>query len=190
MIDYCQPPLGYLVRIPQESLDSALDGGARSRAEDAARFLSYERIGPVVSSHQAAAVETAEIIVAACSSSPAGPEIDEMLEESIYSYFAQPGATAAPCVLVCDPAEIRAMVSWIRPDANVCAEIVAPGGILSVHRVAAEGGCGPRLEIRARHMVLDFAFAEFVEMVAEAARAPQKDPVHPAKQGIHLVVDD
>jgi hypothetical protein len=173
-IDYCQPPLGYLVRVPQENLDSPLDASARARAEEAARFLSFERIGGVASCDLPAAFETAEIIM-----NSIGHEIIHGLgymehAEVICSYLTTFGG---PSVLVLTDREIRATIerltlphqanSGLAGDlvANVCAELVAPGGIISVHR---EDG---KMVVRARHMVLDFKFTDLVELVEAASPA-------------------
>src|SRR5882672_10440224 len=128
MIDYAKPALGYLVRAASSNLDSPLDAGGRARAEEAARFLSYERLGSVVSSHQPAAVDTAGIIFAAFGDRYDAIVIDERLGQNIDGWL----TGEAPCVLVCGPLELKAAVETLT--ANVCAdEIVAPGGIVSVH---------------------------------------------------------
>lgn len=169
MIDYCQPPLGYLVRVPQESLDSSLDTSARARAEEAARFLSFERIGQIVSVNWPAAIEAAEIISNGCSIG-GEPAIDERLDDAeavcgyltaISSYLASAYLEhiSGPCVLVIADREIRATAQKLCP-ANVCGEIVAPGGIISIHRH------DDMLIARARHMILDFSFTDFVETVS------------------------
>jgi phosphohistidine phosphatase SixA len=157
MIDYRTPPLGYLVRVPQESLDSSLDASARSRAEDAARFLSFERIGHVVSSQNAAALETAEIIDNAGGNGERFEYGDPLSVELVTAYLK--ANDGDPYVLVCDQALIQATIARMT-GASVCGEIVAPGGIISVHR--DEG----KIVVRARHMVLDFKFTDFVETVS------------------------
>jgi hypothetical protein len=158
MIDYRTPPLGYLVRIPQESIDSPLDASARLRAEDAARFLSFEKFGMVCSCHHVAAVETAEIIAQSCAAEE--PHIDGSLIEpwTIQSYLSFKALNGFPHVLVCAPDSINAAIARMT-GASVCGGIVAPGGIISIHR--DEG----KIVARARHM-LDFKFTDFVESVS------------------------
>jgi phosphohistidine phosphatase SixA len=166
MIDYRTPPLGYLVRVPQESLDSSLDAYARDRAEDAARFLSFERIGHVVSSQNAAALETAEIIDNAGGNGERFEYGDPLSVELVAAYLKavekEPYVHSEPYVLVCDQALIAATVERLT-GASVCGEIVAPGGIISVHREEE------KIVVRARHMVLDFSFTDFVETVSSSA---------------------
>jgi hypothetical protein len=161
MIDYRTPPLGYLVRVPQESLDSSLDESARARAEDAARFLSFERIGMVISTPHAAAIETAEQIFnflnGTCFSTP------QAIDDDPATICAFLTALDMPCVLICEHTAIAAAISKLTR-ASVCGEIVAPGGVISVHRV--EG----KIVVRARHMVLDFKFTDFVETVSAGAQ--------------------
>lgn len=154
MVDYRQPPLGYLVRVPQENLDSPLDESARSRAEEAARFLSFQRIGMIVSSKHAAAIETAEIIFQCCGGT-FDPLTDERLEdpEQICGYLVH----GFPTVVVTTQKGIQGAILPLQPGANVCGEIVGPGGIISAHRV------GDEILVRARTMILDFNFTDFVE---------------------------
>jgi hypothetical protein len=159
MIDYRTPPLGYLVRIPQESVDSPLDEAARARAEDAARFLSFENIGGVASCELPAALEMAEIVVTSI-----GHDIVHGLSwmeqpEVICGYLLN---ACPPFVLVLSDREIRAAVERLI-GANVCGEIVAPGGIISVHRDEE------KIVVRARHMVLDFTFTDFVDSVSSVS---------------------
>jgi hypothetical protein len=157
MIDYRTPPLGYLVRVPQESLDSSLDESARARAEDAARFLSFEHIGGVASSGLPASVETAEIVLNGCMEGGFVQGLSERGDaEVICGYLLN---TREPFVLVLGDREIRAAVERLT-GASVCGEIVAPGGIISVHRVEEQ------IVARARHMVLDFTFTDFVDSVS------------------------
>src|SRR5689334_8868655 len=103
MIDYTQPPLGYLVRVPQadQELDAPLDAGARARAEEAARFLSFTPIGQIVSSGSPGAIWAAQIICDACVTEYQ-PEVDLLLKETIPAYL----GLVLPCVLVCRQAEI------------------------------------------------------------------------------------
>jgi hypothetical protein len=155
MIDYRQPPLGYLVRVPQESLDSSLDASARIRAEEAARFLSFERIGHVVSSRNAAALETAQIIDTTCGNGDVF-EYTDLSGELVAAYLT--ARDEDPYVLICDQAVIVAAVAKLT-GANVCGEIVAPGGIISVHRQ------DEKIVVIARTMVLDFSFTDFVEAI-------------------------
>jgi hypothetical protein len=168
MIDYRTPPLGYLVRVPQESLDSSLDASARARAEDAARFLSFERIGGVASSGLPASVETAEIVLNGCMEGGFVQGLREREDaEVICGYLLN---TREPFVLVLRDREIRAAVERLT-GANVCGEIVAPGGIISVHRVSeipsgSEGSLS-QSRVIARHMILDFSFTDFVQSVTE-----------------------
>jgi hypothetical protein len=157
MIDYRTPPLGYLVRVPQESLDSSLDESARARAEDAARFLSFEKIGMVISTPHAAAIETAEILCNDCNG--LGPETDAHLEDGavIRGYLVH----GFPSVIITTQKGIAAAVEELT--ANVCGEIVAAGGIISVHREEE------KIVVRARHMVLDFTFTDFVDSVSSVS---------------------
>jgi hypothetical protein len=160
VIDYTKPALGYLVRSASNNLDSPLDAGARARAEEAARFLSYERIGGVASSGLPASFETASILLDALGMEYVQGLSELEAAEVICNYLLK---FDAPFVLVLRDREIRAAIE--RLTANVCAEeIVAPGGIISVHRIAAEGGCGPHVVVQARTMVLNFSFTDFVEM--------------------------
>lgn len=184
MIDYTQPPIAYLVRVPQQDELSLLYGTALARADDVARFLSYEEIGPVVCSAAIAAVETAEAIFSMCCARAqrgASPEVDEILHETIGAYLRhrEPGP---PAVLVCDEKALRAGLAV----ANVCdgeEELVAPGGIVSIHRdprSAAEGGCGPNsLVAIARHMILNWKFSDLVAMVADESMARSPQPAVP-----------
>jgi hypothetical protein len=153
MIDYRTPPLGYLVRVPQESLDSSLDESARSRAEDAARFLSFEWIGNIATSTRTAMVETAEIIHAAMGTEGSWDLGEYVDPEVVCSYMRYGGP---PCILVLSDKDIQASIASMT-GADVCGEIVAPGGIISIHRQ------DDTLIARARHMVLDFSFTDFVE---------------------------
>jgi hypothetical protein len=158
MIDYRTPPLGYLVRVPQESLDSSLDESARSRAEDAARFLSFERMQHVISSAHCAAYETAEMIFISCAVD--SQDVNDFLDaDSVLGYFSLKTHLDKALVLVLDQNVIQAVVARMT-GADVCGEIVAPGGVIPVHRV--EG----KIVIRARHMVLDFTFTDFVDSVS------------------------
>lgn len=165
MVDYRQPPLGYLVRAPQENLDSPLDESARDRAEEAARFLSFERIGGVASCDLSACIETALILLGSFCPGQECVQGLKQLEHSevICSYLMN---AREPLVLVLADREIREAVQRLCP-ANVCGEfvtreIVGPGGIVSVHR--GEGF----IKVVARTMILDFGWAE---CSAEAANA-------------------
>lgn len=174
MIDYNKPPLGYLVRAASSDLDSPLDLSGRERAEAAAQFLSYERIGLIVSMDHAAAIETAEIIAQNCGAS--SPATDERLDHAavICGYLLaieqEQNKTAwletqqLPCVLVLSEPSISQAVQLLCA-ANVCKEIVGPGGIISVHRV------DEKIVIRARTMILDFSFTECAECVAKVQHA-------------------
>lgn len=169
MIDYTQPPIAYLVRVPQADELSLLYGTAPRLADDVARFLSYEEIGPIVASGSPAALETAEVIYAAVHSTYAGVELDDRLEETIAAYLKgrEPGP---PAVLVCDLAALKAGLRA----ASVCdgeEELVAPGGIVSIHR---DPGGSPGLVAIARHMILNWKFSDLVAMVAdEAVKSPE-----------------
>lgn len=166
MIDYTQAPIAYLVRVSQADELSLLYGTAPARAEEAARFLSYEAIGPIVSSPGPAAVETAETIFGAVTSTHAGIEVDDRLAESIATYLCHREA-GPPCVLVCDLPALRAALHA----ANVCdgeEDLVAPGGIVSIHRDPAGA---PGLVAIARHMIMNWKFADLVAMAADEAQA-------------------
>lgn len=154
-IDYLQPPLAYLVRIPvpDAEADSPLGEAARGRAEDAARWLSFQPVALIVCSPGQAAEQTAEILRHGIYMSE--KIVDAQLGPSLLAYIRNPG----PHVLVLRQQEIE---SLLLPSANVCSgrELVAPGGILSVHQT--EG-----LRVIARTRVLDFSFTDFVETVSE-----------------------
>lgn len=160
MIDYSQPPVAYLVRVPLADQDSLTDAGRR-QAEEAARFLGYEEIGPVVCSGPVpAAVEAADIIFTNVKTSFSGFEIDWHLAETVGAYIRNRGA-GPPTVLVCDLPALRAGlraagVDKGRGDQSE-AEIIAPGGIVSIHR-----GADGKLTAVARTMILDFSFQEFL----------------------------
>jgi phosphohistidine phosphatase SixA len=157
MIDYNKPPLGYLVRAASSDLDSPLDLSGRERAEAAAQFLSFEKIGQIVSTAHAAAIETAEIIFQDCVTANHCPEADERLEDpdQICGYMIH----GFPSVVITTQKGIQAAIARLMPGANVCQEIVAPGGVISIHRVDG------KILVRARTMILDFTFTEFVEAV-------------------------
>jgi phosphohistidine phosphatase SixA len=163
MIDYRTPPLGYLVRVPQESVDSPLDASARARAEEAARFLSYQMFGRVISSRDIAALETAEIIDLARGTGERMEWDDEypVTAEIAVLYLKHDDC----CVLICTGQEISAIIERLT-GANVCGEIVAPGGIISIHREEE------KIVVRARHMVLDFKFTDSVEAVTSKETSP------------------
>lgn len=168
MIDYRTPPLGYLVRVPQESLDSSLDESARARAEDAARFLSFERIGMVVASHRVAAIETADIIL---SGDAADQDIQDLDSGEVIEAYLSITLPTRPMsyVFIAGQQAIAAAISKLT-GANVCGEIVAPGGIISIHRSPVPSGSEGTLSqfrVIARHMILDFSFTDFVQSVAE-----------------------
>jgi hypothetical protein len=175
-IDYLQPPLAYLVRIPVPDADagSPLDEGARGRAEDAARWLNFQPVNVVVCSPGEAAEETAEILHHGNYTSE--KIVDAQLAESLLGYIKDRG----PHALVLRQQEIRAALASLgvsslqkmsnrdaqvlteEAAANVCAEPVAPGGIISIHQQ------GEGLRAIARMRVLDFSFTDFVETVSVA----------------------
>jgi hypothetical protein len=171
-IDYLLPPLGYLVRIPvgDHAADSPLDEPARDRAEQAAAFLRFERIGQIFTIDRPAARETAEIVWHSCSwdftdAIAAGGT------ESFCKFLLDPDR-GLPCVLVATQQEIEYAVTGLGI-ANVCAgELVAPGGIISLHAIAGEGAHGPQIQIRARHMVLDFSFTDLEKAVVWKETSP------------------
>jgi hypothetical protein len=176
MINYLQPPLGYLVRIPcgDDAADSPLDEPARDRAEQAAAFFRFERIGQIFTADQPAARDAAEIVWQSCSW-----DFTDALcaggAESFYEFLLDPDR-GLPCVLVATQREIESALQRLgvslanqpgdAPGASACGEIVAPGGIISLHGIAGEGACGPQIQVRARTMVLDFEFTDFVKSVA------------------------
>lgn len=160
MIDYNKPPLGYLVRAASSDLDSPLDLSGRERAEAAAQFLSFERIGGVASCALTASLETAEIILNACGQDQGYIQGLSEYEspEVICAYLLD---APYPFVLVLRDREIQAAIARLMPGANVCKEIVGPGGVISVHRVEE------KILVRARTMILDFTFAECSEYNAK-----------------------
>ena len=185
MIDYLQPPLGYLLRIPcgDHAANSPLDEPARDRAEQAAAFLRFERIGRICETNRPAARETAQIVWLSCT-----PDFTDYIYASAgvdeFCDFLLNEDRGLPCVLVAAQREIEAALQrlGISPanqpgdpeSANVCgegavsnqqsalgqSEIVAPGGIISLHQ--ADTG----IIARARHMVLDFRFTDLEKAVA------------------------
>jgi hypothetical protein len=173
MVDYLQPPLGYLLRIPSgdHAADSPLDEPARARAEEAAAFLRYERIGRIYAEPRAAAVEAGQIAWLSCSRD-FGDCVYAGDPESFVAWL-KDSDRGLPAVLVATETWIEAALK-IMLGASVCAgeivqpqqanpglagvpEIVAPGGIISIHRD------GEGVALRARHMILDFAFTDFVK---------------------------
>jgi hypothetical protein len=170
-IDYLQPPLGYLLRIPvgDHAADSPLDEPARDRAEQAAAFLRFERIGQIFTASQRAAREAAEIVWLSCS----WDFTDAMCgggAESFCKFLLDPDR-GLPCVLVATQREIESALTGLGV-ANVCGEIVAPGGVISIHQSAGEGACGPQIQVRARHMVLDFSFTDLEKAVVWKETSP------------------
>ena len=131
--DYRQP-LGYLVRVAQ----------TQEQAEEAARFLSYEQIGQIIASPDAAAEAMAEIILNACNSSFAGFETEDVLKpvsaadeslfvnrlrrETILAYLTQP--QMGPTIFI-----------------GHDVPHVSPGGILAVYRERDEFLFFPRTMI-------------------------------------------
>ncbi|HEX3091229.1 MAG TPA: hypothetical protein VHW72_01335 [Candidatus Angelobacter sp.] len=169
-INYLQPPLGYLVRIPvgDHASDSPLDEPARDRAEQAAAFLRFERIGQIYSVDRPAARDTAEIVWHSCS-----PDFTDSTCIGVAEIFCEwllNQDRRLPGVFVADYAELGLVMSRLgislanQPGdptgANVCGELVAPGGIISIHR-DDEG----KIVLRARHMVLDFTFTDLEKAV-------------------------
>lgn len=171
-IDYLQPPLAYLVRIPvpDAEADSPLGEAARGRAEDAARWLSFQPIAVVVCGPNAAADETAEIML------HGGHIVDKISEAQLGTSLMAFIKDRGPHALVLRQQEIEAALEGLGvqstqvllrrlASANVCAEvskeIVAPGGVITIHEMA-DGFIA-----RARTRILDFSFTDFVHTVAE-----------------------
>ena len=168
-IDYLQPPLGYLLRIPcgDHAVDSPLDESAKARAEEAAAFLRFERIGRIYSVDRQAARDTAETVWLTCS-----PDFTDWLHAGTAEIFCEwllDQDRGLPGVFIADYAELGLVMSRLgislanQPGdptgANVC-ELIAPGGIISIHRD------GEQIAVRARTMVLDFAFTDLVRTIA------------------------
>lgn len=161
-IDYLMPPLAYLVRIPvpDAAADSPLEEAARGRADDAARWLSFQPVAVVVCSPGEAAEQTAEILQH--SNQTAEKIVDNQLAESLLGYIQDRG----PHALVLRQQELEAALALLLPGrANVCGseagtELVAPSGIISIHQQ------GDELRVIARTRVLDFSFTDFVETVS------------------------
>lgn len=161
-IDYLQPPLAYLVRIPvpDAAADSPLDEAARGRAHDASRWLSFQPVNVIVCSPGEAAEQTAEILQLGNLSSE--KIVDAQLAESLPGYIQDRG----PHALVLRQQELEAALALLLPGrANVCGseagtELGAPGGIISIHQQ------GDELRVIARTRVLDFSFTDFVEVVS------------------------
>lgn len=177
MVDYTAHALGYLVRMPQEDAEDPLTEDSRVLAEEAARFLDFMRIHMVVSSGRHAAVETGDLIFWNCA--PALSNVtDRNLEDpaTIVSYLKASVSKdrGLPCVLVLRQQDIAAALARLGvPSADDSQpgslergsfELVAPGGVISVHE--EQDG---KIIVRARTMVLDYKFTDFVEIVANAA---------------------
>lgn len=170
MIDYTQPALGYLLRIPCSDVaaDSPLDEPARARAEMAAEFLSFERIGPIAAADHPAARETAECVRAACSPGSMEEAILYATEDlqAVCSWLVDP-LRGLPCVVVATGCGIETMLGSLlqtfaeAPSPQGEKEVVGPGGLISLHRDPETSA----IVVRARTMVLNFAFADFVEAV-------------------------
>lgn len=159
MIDYLQPPLGYLLRLPcgDHAADSPLDEPARDRAEQAAAFLRFERIGQIFHAQSLAAYQTAEIVWHSCS----WDFTDSFARgdaETFCAWLLNPDR-GRPGVLVSTQREIETALIALRA-ADVCGEIVAPGGVISLHRVE------DKIVPRARHMIIDFSFTDLEKTVA------------------------
>ena len=176
-VDYLQAPLGYLLRIPcgDHAVDSPLDEPARDRAEQAAAFLRFERIGRIFKTNCNAAQDTAQIVWLSCTQDFTD-YIYGALGVDDFCTFALNEDRGLPCVLVATQHEIETALERLGvslanqpgdPDANVCKEIVAPGGIISVHR------CDSGLAVRARHMVIDFRFTDFEKAVQWKELSPK-----------------
>lgn len=179
MIDYTLPPIAYLVRMPPEDAESALSvPRGWELAEEVARFLSYEEIGPIVSAQVEAAERTAQIIFDGVTSTHSGVEVDAKLEQTIGVYLREREA-GPPAVLVCDLPALRAglVAANVRiGSGHEDDNLVAPGGIVSIHRDprAPEEF---RLAAIARHMILNWKFCDLVAMAADKATGRQDTPI-------------
>lgn len=181
MIENIHPPIGYIVRLAQTDdraiyPDSPLDAVGEAQAEEAGRFLSYERIGKIVSSNNCAAVRMAEIIGYSCSGIDiyTGVEIDNcfgpvgidgeslnqyrLRQETILSYLAQP-EMCLPCVLISYQNAIDALCAYLYPERD--SEIVEAGGIISIHKSEVSD----MMILQARSRVIDFTFNEYFEAI-------------------------
>jgi hypothetical protein len=177
MIDYLQPPLGYLLRLPcgDHAADSPLDEPARDRAEQAAAFLRFERIGQIFHAQSLGAYQTAEIVWHSCSwdftdSFSCGDA------ETFCAWLLNPDR-GRPGVFIGSQDQKTAVMQRLgislanQPGdptgANVCdGEIVAPGGVISLHRD------GEKIVPRARHMIIDFSFTDLGKAVAWKELSP------------------
>jgi hypothetical protein len=175
-INYLQPPLGYLLRLPcgDDAADSPLDEPARDRAEQAAAFLRYERIGQIFTADRQASRQTAEILWLATSWDFTDQVI--ALEHMLAFTEALRINAGLPCVLVATQQEIESALTSLIPGANVCGEHVAPGGIISLHRAELSDPLHPHKETvilpRARHMIMDFSFTDLEKAVAWKETSP------------------
>jgi hypothetical protein len=148
------------VRIPvgDHAADSPLDEPSRDRAEQAAAFLRFERIGRIFTVDRPAARETAEIVWHSCT-----PDFTDCFYTGVAEIFCEwllNPDRGLPGVFVSEYAEALHVAARI--GANVCGgEIVAPGGIISIHRDSED-----KIALRARHMILDFAFTDLEKAVA------------------------
>jgi hypothetical protein len=173
-IDYLQPPLGYLLRIPcgDHAVDSPLDESAKARAEEAAAFLRFERIGRIYSVDRQAARDTAETVWLSCS--PGFTDYICAGTAEIFCEWLLDQDRGLPGVFVADYAEMGLVMARLGV-ANVCAEeIVEPGGVISLHaHVAQPPSAGDTQVIaRARTMVLDFTFTDLVRTIAWKETSP------------------
>lgn len=167
MIDYLQPPLGYLLRIPcgDSAAESLLDEPARDRAERAAAFLRFERIGQILALPLSAAHETAQIVWLGCSPD-FYDQVDAGVTETFLELLKNPDR-GLPCVFVVTQGELQLVLKSLgvsqanQPGDADANEIVAPGGIISIHR-----GDAGEIAVRARHMIMDFSFTDFVKAAA------------------------
>jgi hypothetical protein len=116
----------------------------QEQAEEAARFLSYEQIGQIIASPDAAAETMAEIILGTCVSSFAGFEIEDALKpvsatdesllenrlrrETILAYLTQP--QMGPFIFI-----------------GHDVPHVSPGGILAIYREREDFIFVPRIMI-------------------------------------------
>lgn len=167
MIDYLQPPFGYLLRIPcgDDAADTPLDEPARDRAEQAAAFLRYERIGRIYETNSNAARETSMAVWLSCSPDFTDYIYSDLGPDNFCKFLLDPDR-GLPCVLVSTQREIEAALKSLIPGANVCGELVAPGGIISLHRSEE------KIVPRARHMILDFSFTDLERTVAWKETTP------------------
>lgn len=165
MDNYLQRPVAYLLRVgtAEENhnfTDPPLSSKGVEEVEAAAYFLSYERLGKVVTSDLSSAVATAEIIwnTGICSRPAILPGFrptesvpDESREQYrlrlsvIFGSLVQP-KMRLPVVFVCYPSQISMICDLISPGIPA-GDVVAPGGIIAIYHDGNKFEMDPRMGV-------------------------------------------